>query len=155
MKTAKTRLVTVFLLMTFMMIYLTNPALAVSGGWYEKFVTMSGYVENDGWWEPLMHRIKGQSSASSSQHPQYLVQTITVTIVFKDRCRNSNGSWNAWKQLATNARGVSWATTTGSITAQGQYQNCGFGHEYRNESVHLFVNTATGLNTTKNLSAQY
>ena len=133
----------------------TLSVMAVSGSWYENSGRMSGYVTNDAWWETRMHRIKGASNASTFQHPQYLVQTITVTIIFKDRCQYANGTWAPWQQLASNAKGVSWATTTGEIYAQGQYQNCMYGHQYRNESVHVFVNSSTGLNTTKNLSESY
>lgn len=130
---------------------LTSIAMAVSGSWFQNSVSMSGYVVHSKWIEPLKREIKGRSSASSSQHPQNLVQVITISIAFKDRCYPPTLTW---RLNASNGKSASWATTTGDVYASGPYQNCVTGHQYLKQSTHVFVNNSTGLNTTKNLSEQ-
>jgi hypothetical protein len=87
------------------------------------------------------------SSTSSAQTPRGVIEYIFADVRLKDRCRNSNGTWQPWNQFAY-GNNVAWWVYNVSASAQGTYQNCGSGHDYWNESMHNYQDAAFGVNET-------
>lgn len=115
---------------------------AASGAWYKNGAQMSGQ-HSTLYINPLD---KSMTSSSAAQTPRGAIQLLMADARLEDRCRNQNGSWRPWRQLAYGNRSASWAYTSGSAYARGTYQNCAYGHEYRNKSLHHFYDPAFGLN---------
>lgn len=128
---------TIILLHTF-----ANLALAVSGTWSNNGITMYGNHNHNAWIDPMSRKLVGSSSTPSPQP----ISSIYVDIRLEDRCKNANGTWQSWNQYGFNNKYASSTYTTGTISAQGQYQTCAYGHEYRNRSLHDFDNTFPYLN---------
>lgn len=116
-------------------------AASKSGNWYKNGLSMSGYHNAD-FAGGLDRYMDASSSASSSLGA---TQYLDVVALLEDRCKNSNGTWKAWTTFASNAAGKNWSTSV-SVHAQGQYQTCQYGHEYRNKSKHGFRMDALSVN---------
>ncbi len=103
---------------------------------------MAGH-HNTIWIQPLDRKITGSSNA---QTPRGVIQQIYVDVRELDRCRNADGTWQSWNTYAYNNAIAYWVYGTGSINAQGTYQNCVYGHEYQNQSLHNFYDPGFGIN---------
>lgn len=122
----------------------TKLALAVTGTWYQSSYTMTGSLVTASWPPPLDKETKADSQAAGPAP----MQQISVLVQMRDRCKAANGTWYAWKQYKVNNTTKSQAYTTGYMTTRGTYQNCQFGHEYRDESTHTFYQQNFGINRT-------
>lgn len=151
MNTSVFRQIKLLLALIVVFIITTSVALAASGTWSKAGFTMTGSVGNSEWPAILDQRARAQSSA---QGPGPM-QQISVLIQMKDRCLSPNGTWLAWNQYAIKSGSASWSYSTGYIYAQGTYQNCFYGHQYRNESTHTFFHSAASINMSKLLADQW
>ena len=115
---------------------------AVSGGpWYKNGATMAG-SHSTTWINPSS---RSMSSYSTATTPRGVIQQLVADAYLLDRCRNQNGTWDIWKQYGFDVKSASWSYNSGTTYAQGGYQNCVYGHEYRNLSHHTFIDSGFGL----------
>lgn len=117
-------------------------ALAASGSWYKNRTSMSG-SHSTNWIQPLDREMW---SSSSAQTPRGVIEQIFADARLEDRCANADGTWQAWYQYGYGNKSASWAYRSGTAYARGTYQNCVYGHQYRNRSLHHFYDQGFGLN---------
>lgn len=134
-------LATIVLCVTLFLVVREILAASKSGSWYKNGLSMSGYHNAD--FTGVLDRYMDASSSASSSLGA--TQYLDVVGLLEDRCKNSNGTWKAWTTFASNAAGRNWSTSV-SIHAQGQYQTCSYGHEYRNRSKHAFQMDSLSVN---------
>jgi hypothetical protein len=123
---------------------------AMSDSWSKNGVVMSGN-HSYSWYEPLGKSIQGSSAAHTppSNGP---IDYIFVEVKLEDRCKNANGTWQAYHQFAYNVRAANNATSSGIASAQGTYQDCIYGHSYRTSSRHVFIEQAFSVNEQHSLT---
>jgi len=133
---------TILLMTTIFLLTSATLVLAVSGTWYSNGYTMYGNHNHVAWINPLDRKVSGSSSTPSPQP----IDSIYVDVRLEDRCKNSDGTWQSWHQYGFKNKYASSTFTTGTIYAQGTYQNCIYGHEYRNKSLHSYNDASPYLN---------
>ncbi len=115
---------------------ITSVVLAgsASDSWTTNGVSMSGSHNAD-----FIGMLDRYIDASSSGHtPTYgVLDYMDVVGLLEDRCKNQNGTWQTWQTFASNSSAATY-TSGVSTYAQGTYQTCSYGHEYRNKSKHQF-----------------
>lgn len=117
-------------------------AFAASGSWYKNGSSMSG-SHSTNWISP---NDREMWSSSNAQTPRGVIEQIFADARLEDRCANSNGTWQAWSQYGYGNSSASWAYSSGTAYARGTFQNCQYGHQYRNRSLHHFYDSGFGLN---------
>lgn len=143
MKRAIVHQAVAFLILGGVLITSVGVALAVTDTWYKNGSSMTGYHEHDAWIEPLQRRAKGKSSA---QTPRGVIQHVYGDVRLQDRCKNADGSWQSWYEYGFGNDSADWAYSTDTYYGQGTYQDCFYGHQYRNKSYHYFYDSGFGLN---------
>lgn len=130
-------------LLTVFILNVVNTAIAAnaSDSWYKNGATMNG-SHSANFVGILDRKIDGNSNVVI---PPGTMESITVFVYLYDRCRNQDGTWQAWNPFVETGTSRPWATTV-SYSGQGTYQNCIYGHQYRNQSVHAFYYPAWSLN---------
>jgi hypothetical protein len=78
------------------------------------------------------------SGYSSGYVPNGAFDQIYVDVRLQDRCKNADGSWQAWQQYGFNSSQAGNASHSGTASAQGMYQTCQYGHEYKQKSDHWY-----------------
>lgn len=58
----------------------------------------------------------------------------------------ANGTWPSWSMYGYSNKSATWAYSSGTAYATGNYQNCQYGHQYLNQSLHSFSDSAFGIN---------
>ncbi|WP_297630099.1 hypothetical protein [Caldilinea sp.] len=117
-------------------------AIAVSGSWSKNGVSMSGNHFTN-WVQPIGREMW---SSSSAQTPRGVIASIFADARLQDRCRNPDGTWQSWNMYGYGNSSASWAYSSGTAYATGNYQNCQYGHQYLNQSLHSFSDSAFGIN---------
>lgn len=86
------------------------------------------------------------STASSSGHPQNLIQGMGVSGFLYDKCSNTG-----WRRYAYGQSSQSWTTSISHYDIGGHYGTCAGvgGHEYQNKSNHSYYDPTSGLNYSK------
>jgi hypothetical protein len=124
-------------------------AVAVSGSWSKNGVSMSGN-HSANWVQPIGREMW---SSSSAQTPRGVIASIFADTRLQDRCRNPNGTWQSWNMYGYGNKSTAWAYSSGTAYAKGNYQNCQYGHQYLNQSLHSFSDSAYGINDSYWLSS--
>lgn len=119
----------------------TAIAASASDSWYKNGATMNG-SHSANFVGILDRKIDANSNVVI---PPGTMESISVYIYLQDRCRNQDGTWQGWNQFVATGTSRPWASTV-SDSGQGTYQNCIYGHQYRNKSLHLFYYPAWSLN---------
>lgn len=149
MKVAAIRFLASSLLVGCLVMASIGIAIAVSGSWSKNGVSMSGNHSTN-WVQPISREMW---SSSSAQTPRGVIASIFADARLQDRCRNSNGTWPSWNMYGYGNRTASWAYSSGTAYAKGNYQNCQTSHQYLNQSLHSFSDSAYGINDSYWLSS--
>lgn len=149
MRSGRYQTLIAFVLALIALILSARLVYAISGNWSRNGCNMSGEHKHS-WIEPHDLKIEGRSSART---PRGVMQNIYVDVRAEDRCRNPDGTWQPWHMYAYKNKNVTWSYGTGWISAQGRYQDCWYGHDYRNKSLHDFYDEGFGIDESQWLTS--
>jgi hypothetical protein len=147
MKRLSIALVTMVVLASIVGLSSTNH---VSGSWSKNNVSMSG-THTATWIQPPFAKI----AELLQRTPAFRNNSVHLCRCTAGRSL-SERKWSLVKLADLRLSGKSGEQfhVSGNAIAQGQYQDCINGHQYRNTSRHIFNDTVFGLSETHTLTSQ-